>query len=360
MSMCRRLAGMVCALIWSFLAMAPSRAEILPSYVHYGKWFIACDNGLRCEAKGMTDKRHDPHLSVRREAGPEGSMHITVAAPFRFEPSDLGMDGMKINIVDTVHIEQHNSRTLMKISDSVAARAFIQQIRHGNFLEFRDRSNRIPLAGLTAALLRMDERQQRLGTHTALIRRGKAAANRVPRRPVLPYIGTGQPAPGLSPEEEQALLESVQDFHASPLDNYCYGAMHLMTPVRARIWPIDKRHALVAVPCTLTNIQQVQSFVYIAERSQGGTIVRFQSQLQFESPPDPIVMRALSEPDFDPATGRLFASRKFLSDAVCGHAGEWQWQGNEFVLARFARQNHCGGSAPGDWPVLYRSEVAVP
>lgn len=358
--MCQRLLAIVAALIWSFQATATSSTEILPSYDHYGKWFVACDNGLRCEAKGMSDRHQDPHLSILREAGPEGSVHITVAAPFRFEPSDLGLDGAGLNRVDAARIEQHNSRTLVKIADSAAARAFIQQIRNGNFLEFRGRNNRIPLAGLTAALLRMDERQGRLGTQTALIRAGKAAANRVPRPPALPHLGPGQPAPGLSPEEELTLLESVQEFHANPLDSYCYGAMHLMTPVRARIWPINESRALVAIPCTLTNIRQVQSFVYIADRKQGGTIVRFQPQLRFESSPDPIVMRALSEPDFDPATGRLFASRKFLSDAVCGHAGEWQWQGDEFVLARFTRQNHCGGSAPGDWPVVYRSEVTVP
>lgn len=359
MRICQQFLLCACISFFPLIAMASSGIEILPSYDHYKRWLIACDNGLRCEAKGMTDRHRDPHLSILRDAGPEGSIHITIVAPFRFQPSDLYMDGVALELGDAAKIEPFNSRTQVTITEPVAAQAFIQRVRNGHYLEFHNRRNRIPLAGLTAVLLRMDERQQRLGTQTALIRKGQALASSVPAPPTLPRIEKGKPAPSLSREEEEALLDTVQAFHADPLDGSCYGAMHLMTPVKAQAWPIDEHHALVAVPCTLTNIQQLQSFLYIVDRRQGGPIELFQPSVHMDSRPNPLTIRVLSEPDFDPSSGRLFMSRKILSDAVCGHAGEWQWQNGTFVLARFMFQSRCGGSTPGDWPLVYRSDTVA-
>lgn len=358
MPMYRRLIRIFLQLIVALLATVSASAGVLPSYDHYKEWLIACDNGLRCEARGMSTKRLAPQLSILREAGPEGALHITIAAPFRFNLSGLDMDGADLSLGDTEKIEVHPSRTIVKIAQADAARTFIQKIRNGNYLEFRDQDSKISLSGLTAALLRMDERQQRLGTQTALIRRGRAPANTIAPPPPLPHIEKGESAPGLNHEEERTLLDAVQEFHANPLNTYCYGAMHLLTPVATRAWAIDAHRALVAVPCTLTNIRQVQSFMYIADRSPGGVIELFQPSLHFESSAEPITLIALSEPDFDPSTGRLFASRKYLSSATCGHAGEWQWQNGKFILAHFTRQNHCGGNTPGNWPVIYRSNAA--
>lgn len=353
------LLALLWAAIMSLVTAGPASADILLSYDPYDRWFLACDNALRCEARGISDRNRDPHLSVLREAGPEGDMTVTIAAAFRFTAADLALDGVPLALdAKAWTLERHARRTLLKSHQADAAQAFIRRIRNGRFLEFQDRTDRVPLSGLTASLLRMDEQQQRLGTRTALIRRGNAPADSVPAPPPLPSFDSAEAPPPLTPEEEAELLDRVQAFHADPLDDRCYGAMHLMTPIGPSAWPIDESHALVAVPCTLTNIWQLQSFVYVAERKEQGAITLFQPVLRFTSQAHPVTLRALSEPDFEPSTGRLFVSQKStLSSARCGHAGEWQWQEGQFVLARFTRQSHCGGNAPGDWPVLYRSEM---
>lgn len=350
-----------CALMLSIPAGSPSAAEPVLSYNHYHDWLVACDNGLRCEAKGIARQRPYPNLSILRDAGPEGALRITIGASFRFASSELSLDGEPLEFAEPAWtIERHGSQTLLTTQELEEALAFIAHIRNGDRLSFGDRDARIPLAGLTAALLRMDEIQQRLDTRTALIRRGGRSADTVPPPPALPRLEPAGSAAVLERGEEEALLSAVQEFHNDPLDSYCYGSMHLMTPIAPRAWPIDDEHALVAIPCDVTSFQQVLSFIYIVERRPGGSIDLFQPTLRFTSQRHPATFRSLSEPDFDPATGRLYAARKTLGDALCGHAGEWQWQEGEFVLAWFARQDTCGGSTPGDWPVVYRSEMAAP
>lgn len=354
------LAVLFCALPLLMQAGAPSAAGTVLNYERYRDWLVACDNGLRCEAKGVEDRRPYTHLSILREPGPEGALRVTIGASFRFAPSELMLDGAPLDFADPAWtLERHGSQTLLTTTQADAALAFIARIRNGDQLSFGDRRARIPLAGLTAALLRVDEIQQQLGVRTALIHKGPRSIGTVPP-PALPrFEPTGSPAP-LDRDEEDALLSAVQQFHNDPLDSYCYGSMHLMTSVAPRAWPIDEEHALVAIPCTLTSFQQVLAFVYVVERRPGGAIEHFQPTMVFSSQSHPARFRALSEPDFDPATGRLYAAQKTLDHALCGHAGEWQWQNGRFVLARFARQDRCGGAIPGDWPVVYRSEMSAP
>src|SRR5690554_5647654 len=108
----RKLLVVVLRLLFlPLMAVASSRAAILPSYDNYKNWLIACDNGLRCEARGMSDKSSDAHISIIREAGPEGYLRVTVAAPFHFEPVDLVLDNVELELDDTVSVQRHTSRT---------------------------------------------------------------------------------------------------------------------------------------------------------------------------------------------------------------------------------------------------------
>lgn len=309
----------------------------------------------------MEDRQPYTHLSILREPGPQGKLRITIGSSLRFAPSELMLDGEPLEFADPGWtFERHGSQTLLTTEQPEAALAFISHIRNADRLLFGDLEARIPLAGITAALLRMDELQERLGTRTALIQKGPRSADTVPRPSPVPRFEPTGSAAVLHRREEEALLNAVQEFHHDPLDSYCYGSMHLMTPIAPRVWPMDDEHALAAIPCELTSFQQVLSFIYVVERRPGGSIELFQPTLLFSAQSHPAKFRALSEPGFDPNTGRLYAAQKTLDHALCGHAGEWQWQNGQFVLAWFARQDRCGGAIPGDWPVIYRSEMSAP
>ncbi len=66
-------------------------------------------------------------------------------------------------------------------TDSVTAlRAFVQQIRNGKAFDLPGDGVAIPVDGLTAALLRMDDRQGRVGRETAQLSPGPMAATEVP------------------------------------------------------------------------------------------------------------------------------------------------------------------------------------
>lgn len=66
------------------------------SYDIYKSWLIACDNTLRCEAKGFDDQGARAELSFSRAAGPQGKPHAVIAAKSHSGRDDILLDGQKI------------------------------------------------------------------------------------------------------------------------------------------------------------------------------------------------------------------------------------------------------------------------
>lgn len=62
--------------------------------------------------------------------------------------------------------------------------------------------------------------------------------------------------------------------------------------------------------------------------------------------------------DFDVPTGILTAFDKGIGLAYCSDSYPWRWDGHDFILTDTTFPFAYGRSISGDWPVLYRSEVA--
>ena len=61
------------------------------------------------------------------------------------------------------------------------------------------------------------------------------------------------------------------------------------------------------------------------------------------------------DPNFNPATGTLSTASKGRGLADCGSSESWVWSGGAFRLEALSYQDQCGGTAPGDWPTLFRT-----
>jgi hypothetical protein len=101
--------------------------------------------------------------------------------------------------------------------DTVVAdpEALVAMLRGGRVLEVRDAAGanlgRISLAGASAAMLYMDERQRRLDTVTALVRRGARPASAVPAPPAVPRVTRAAAATDQAPPIPESLVSPLRE-----------------------------------------------------------------------------------------------------------------------------------------------------
>ena len=225
-----------------------------------------------------------------------------------------------------------------------------------------DHDRSVSLSGLNAALLYIDDHQQRLDTPDAWARRGERDAAAVPAAPALPVLASPAAAPPPLPDvDAMRLMRSVRESQATALRaqecNETGGEFDVSRQDTA--YPLDADHALVFVTC-YSGAYQGSSLVFRAARD-GSDVTR----LTLPAPKfsdDSVDPREdfdlLVSPDFDPASGTLAQYAKGRGIGDCGYQATWQFDGQAFQLSHYAQMQQCGGLTVDDWPVLWR--VAEP
>ncbi|QTD94578.1 DUF1176 domain-containing protein [Burkholderia anthina] len=331
---------------------APPLEVSAPSYGTYKSWLVACDNGLTCEAKGFADGGETgADLRFIRAAGPHGAIEarLNVVTDASIDLADLRVDGAPLRLDESawsVNIDHANNIATLSTTQPEAVAAFVSRLRNGTKLQVAsDASTYIPLDGMVAALLRIDDRQGRVGSVTALIRKGPAPASQATPAPPLPVVRTRKIVSQLSKQEEKSLIartKRIQDASRCEQNASRY--------LEEAAYALDARQALVLLPCIM-GAYQGSSDVFIVPRVGGGT----PEPIKLRDPAGGVMDSLLTEPGFDPATGTLSTAAKGRGLADCGFRAEWIWDGHAFQISAASRQTTCGGIEPGDWPTLYRS-----
>lgn len=209
-----------------------------------------------------------------------------------------------------------------------------------------ERTVEVSLAGAAAALLWMDERQDRIGTATGIMRPGDGD-ERVIRPPVRPPTitavrgpaQTGLPQSGVTLPPPLARLPEVQ----SCLEELWTGAepMHSAARVADGVY-------LWGVECFRGAYNIGQRFWITGEN---GADPRPASLPSASGEPT----NELVNGGYDPATGTLggFFRGRGLGD--CGMVQEWAWTGQAFELTREVSMPMCAGMPMTHWPAIYRT-----
>ena len=197
------------------------------------------------------------------------------------------------------------------------------------------------LAGLSATLRYMDDKQGRTDGVTALIARGHKSASAVPSAPVTPIV---QPAPNTSlaayrpTAAEWAVLKSRADCDAD-LDTEYF---------ETGTYRLDAATTLVSVPCGHGAYNMTTAY-YIARKEGAGKAAK----MQFEALPfdhavgDPTETERLtflvnSGYDTDKHLLTHYVKGRGIGD--CGEAAQWVWDGTRFRMTYLAVMNECRGS----------------
>jgi len=320
------------------------------SYNSYKSWFVACDNELACVAKGVSEAGAD--ITIERQGGPTGTLVAFIRATQAFRLADIRIDGQPARLSGPAwQISVSDDETIATSSDLVAIRSLVQRLRNASKVSLGE-STEVPLDGFAAAMLRLDERQGRLGGVTALFRPGPAPASQVPARPPIPKIPNHPISATLQKGEEARLIAGVRADQRAVFDKEeCEKDPTAMEP---EAHALDDGQALVLIPCMM-GAYQGTSLAFIAPRGGGHARRLIAPTPYLGSDADHPDGGYFTEGEFDPGTGTLSVHAKGRGLGDCGMSASWIWDGKAFRLSEMSLQQACGGVGPGDWPTLFRS-----
>lgn len=339
-------------------ADAPASTGVLPLYRQLRDFTVACDNGLRCETIGVSDDgSFGLVLRLSRDAGPDGAQQLRLdsqaAATLR---ASLRLDGKRVPALEA--LPWRDDDDALVLDDPAHIARFLALVGDGTRLTSGDGAEArvLSLAGLHAALLLIDEHQQRLDTPGAWQRRGERDPATVPPAPALPRPVTAREPPVLADADAKRLVQAVRTAAAERLRAEDCDTPRADFDITGQdgAWPLDARDAIVLVACR-AGAYQTWSYPYRIGRDGNGAM-----PLELPSPPglaDVVAgdgFESITEATYDPGTGTLSHAARGRGLADCGESADWRFDGTRFVLSGYAALRRCGGAAPGDWPVLWR------
>lgn len=240
------------ALLASSVWAAPA-AEL--SRLHaFQDWYLACDNTLACEAQGYSpeDAAAWPILlQLRRVAGPG----TPLTATFRLGNfSSNGQDMARVRPAADVPIHLSVGSTTLPLgplnadgslvlSDDQTAR-LLPWLNRTDTLVLSAGAQRwtVSLKGAGAALLKMDDLQDRLDTPGALVGGGQRPETQVPLPLPLPDV-VGQAVP--EPHREDALLLPLLRRSISEVPESC----PLLAEGRGQVWRLGSGQVMAVLDC---------------------------------------------------------------------------------------------------------------
>ena len=311
-------------------------------------WTAVCSNIGDCAAFGFSAEDADPgaFLKIERQAGPAAQPQVAIV----FDVGDkqptqdwtLTLDGKPIAGLGPVRAVGSEAGARATLPAAAAAR-LIDALRNGQSLELNAGGKSlgsVSLAGSAATLLWVDDQQGRVGTVTALTKKGATPAASVHARGAPPLIRPAPPASqaGLPKHAPKALAKGAEDCDpASDPDDTI-----------ARLAP---GVVLWGPQCEGGAYNSVNVFFVGDEHAAHVTRVKFPEAPGAGQASDDSLMNV----GFDAPSQTLSSFSKGRGIADCGSTESWVWDGKAFQMAHEEIMPECRGVPPDDWPALFVS-----
>lgn len=334
------------------LAALPAQAE---GTKIFKDWSAACDNVASCAAYGFQGDEFDVgYLMIARHAGPDQAVKLTfVVSPGDSDGGPLGdaawaprLDGQPVAGFPRLTLKEDDNGYWRGELSGAQAQAFIEAVRNGDRLTLNAGElavARYSLSGLSATLLWFDETQGRVGTTSALLRRGPKTAPAAPAAPVITR-GPEVPQTGL-PTAVPKVIAARSDVKECEVD---FNAAEDLTVAR-----LSPGVLLWAIPCSRGAYNTIYTLLLSDETGGKARHAVF--------PGTPGAGRdesgELMNIDYNPKTRTLGNFDKARGIGDCGAQSEWVWTGAEFKLSWQAIMPECRGAPSDDWPSVWSAEV---
>lgn len=334
-------AALVAAALWG----APAFAQTLPAIGEenqYGDWIAACDNLASCVAIGtQADGGAAAHLILRRAAAPDAPVEaaLALAAPETTPETapEAGAAPAQIQaaapgFAPPPYPATRDGDMLTAAVPDADLAGLIGALRARDALTLSapggSDPQQVSLRGASAALLRIDVLQGRVGTPTALVRRGdgaptapQASAPPATRIVAIAAVDPAPPRPAGVPAATEPNCADVPDLA------FDLGA-----------------GATLRAVCDFAAAYNTAFRFWISDAA-GQRPAAF----ALAGVDDPAI---LTNPGLTP-DGALTATNLGRGLGDCGETQVWAWTGEAFALQRLDRMDACAGVPPDDWPTLY-------
>lgn len=332
-----------------------------PEVRQFRDWSAVCDNGGRCMAYTGSA---DGWIRIQRDAGPSADGPC-IGFGLGFSGQDdtpspvvLSADGttmLRVQGRDGAYCADASTGTP---PDALITLADAQTLT----LAGGDRTGSVPAAGLKAALLWIDERQGRLDTPTALIRRGARPVSAVPAAPVLPRVTPAPPADqtgfrgDANPLDRQGGAVAPASVEALAAVRECRAQTNEVLRAAVLAVRLGPAAELWGIPCDAGAYNATYA-IYVT--GPGGANPRPAElptrEPRAESDPGGPKSPWLVNPVYDPRAQTLtvFPRGRGLGD--CGTITTWTWTGQAFALSNERFMGECVGMNRALWPTLWRT-----
>ena len=244
------------------------------------------------------------------------------------------------------------------VEDQAAIAALIGAARRAARLELRfqpatpdGRAASISLDGASAALLWIDERQQRLGTVTALARQGERPATAVPQPTALPVAPPE--LTGLTPPPSEISAEIRREM-ARQAAGYCEPDTQIEDSEAKRVFRLGEKLLLATTPC-FSGAYNVSRAYFLIDEGPSPNVRPALFPRPVEGIDDSSPANVLANADSDETSGNVSFYDKGRGRFDCGSFGSWQWDGQAFRPTRFGTLSVCRGIDNGHWPMVFRT-----
>lgn len=297
-------------------AAAPTPAAVTPrpgTIKTFGDWTVGCDNGGRCSMASLLPESEfgdGPTMTMTRDPGPAGRYSV-----------EAGDDGNAPRF-------SVDGRAVVGDADALAA-----AMANGTALTLAGQSGTVSLKGANAALRYIDAQQGRVGTVTATIAKGSAAAATVPAAPALPTVV----AQRLDPSETKLPAAITAEMNRIGRCEMGDGVDATPTIAKARDGKL-----LVVLPCS-AGAYNVIGALFVVD---GTTVTPAQTDAPAgfdETGADSQTpVHSVVNGDFDGNVLTSYAKGRGLGD--CGVSQRFAWDGSRYRLVEQSEMGECRGN----------------
>ena len=344
------------------LALLPLTAMAAPSLKGFEKtyqdWDLICDNTGTCNMAGYQEERdgseHSVSILFTRSAGEQAP----VTAQLALLPDELGnktaeiiLNGQSLGTIQNFSEEGNaklSEKQTTELLTALKGNASIEVI----FGEFKEK---VSDKGAAAAMLKMDEFQQRLNTPSALIRQGQEkhavlAPQAAPKIEAVSVNNRQTKELKLGEKQFDAVLALLRKSNGTNEDaeNYCH-ALHIDEEWNKKItlYPLTKGKVLAQAVC-MGGYNYINYYAVLDEKL---------------SKVEQVLENQYNYADYDKNTHVLKVEGEFKARGLgdCWYGREAVWNGKTFIRTEEHTSGSCKGFAGGAWGGLpiFVSEMNV-
>ena len=349
-------------LLLTLLPVAAMATSIQGIGENYQDWDLVCDNTGTCRMAGYQDESSDPvSILFTRAAGENAAVEgkFTIL-PFGEADRDvqvgqdieIWLNGKSLGTVKHISDDAPDKLTEEQTKALLSGLKKESEIR----LTYGKTTLKVSDKGAAAAMLKMDEFQQRLNTPSALIRQGKEkhavlAPQAAPKIEAVRVNNRQTTELKRGEKQFDAVLALLRKSNGTNEDaeNYCY-ELHKdeVWNKQITLYPLTKGKVLAQAICSSSAYNYTNYYVVL-----DGKLSKVEQVLE----------NRYNYADYDKNTHVLKLEGSFKARGLgdCWHGQEAVWNGKTFILTKEYPSGSCKGFPGGAWGPLptFVSELKV-